>query len=247
MINSFKQIGFSDLKNRTIGELCGSVITGFDIDWASDFILEDVLQLASECGIKPTLFLTHASPLVYKLFKEKKYDFGLHPNFEKLLNGDDSNGKDAADVLHRLMIQFPGVDVVRSHSFTTSSRLKALFRDKNFSVESSFITYGTRTKFPNFWTEFNGMTIVPVTWEDDVWFTLEEGEIGANPSNILQRDALNVLTFHPIHLYLNTTNVAHYNASKYASNNPRELIKYRNNVEFGVRTIFRNIGKLING
>jgi hypothetical protein len=72
------------------------------------------LQLVSEDGINLTLFLTQVSPLVRKLFKEKKNDFGLHHNFEKLLNDDDSNRIDAADVLHRIMIQFPGVDVVRS-------------------------------------------------------------------------------------------------------------------------------------
>jgi hypothetical protein len=186
--------------------------------------LEHVLQLSSDGGIKPTLFLTDIFPLARKLLKEKKYDLGSHSNFKKLLNGDGSNRKDAADVLRRLMTQFPGVDVVRSHSLTTSPRLKVLFRDKNFSVESSFITYGTRTKFPNFWTEFSGITHVSITWEDDVWSALEEGEIGAYPSNTLQRDALNVLTFHAIHLYLNTANFIHYNASRYASSNPRELI-----------------------
>ena len=125
--------------------------------------MEYVLQLTSDGGIKPTLFLTHISPLERKLFKQKKYDLGLHSNFEKLLNGDDGNRKDAADVLRRLMTQFSGVDVVRSYSLTTSPRLKVLFRDKNFSVESSFITHGTRTKFPNFWTEFSGITHVPIT------------------------------------------------------------------------------------
>jgi hypothetical protein len=65
--------------------------------------LERVLQLTSDDGIKPTLFLIHISPLVRKLFKQKKYDLGLHFNFKKLLNDDDSNRKDAADVLRRLM------------------------------------------------------------------------------------------------------------------------------------------------
>ena len=243
----FKQISFGDINNKTEKELCGSVIVGLDIDWASDFILEDTLRLASECGIKPTLFLTHESPLVQKIFKEKKYEFGLHPNFEKLLNGDDSNGLDADDVLNRLMIAFPNVDCVRSHCLTTSSRLKALFRSKNFSVESSFITHGTQKKFPNFWTEWNGIVHVPITWEDDVWFTLEEGEIGARSSSILQSDALNVLTFHPMHLFLNTTDADHYNASREFINNPKELIKFRKTEKFGVRNIFSNIGKVING
>lgn len=242
-----KQIGFGDIKNMTEKELCGSVIISLDIDWASDFILEDALRLASECGIKPTLFLTHQSPLVQKIFKEKKYEFGLHPNFEKLLNGDDSNGLDAEDVLNRLMISFPNVDCVRSHCLTTSSSLKALFKSKNFSLESSFITHGVHKKFPNFWTECTGIVHVPITWEDDVWFTLEEGEIGARPSSILQSDALNVLTFHPIHLFLNTTDADHYKESRDFINNPNELFKYRKVEEFGVRNIFSNIAKMLNG
>ena len=247
MMRYFNQIGFGDVENKTSEELNGSVIIGFDIDWASDFVLEDALLLASECGIKPILFLTHGSSLIHKLFKRKQYDFGLHPNFEKLLNGDDSNGLDAADVLNRLMLEFPGVDVVRSHSLTTSSRLKALFKDNNFSFESSFITHGTEKKFPNFWREWTGMLHVPITWEDDVWFTLNENYNDTARSNILKPDALNVLTFHPIHLFLNTTDALHYENSRKFFNDPQELIKHRNERETGVRTIFRYIGEKISG
>lgn len=246
-MNEFKQIGFGDLKHKTAEELRGAVIVGFDIDWASDFVLEDALQLASDCGIQPTLFVTHGSSLVHNLFKEKNYDFGLHPNFEKLLNGDDSNGIDARDVLQRLIHEFPGVDVVRSHCLTTSSKLKVLFKENNLSVESSFITHGTQSTFPNFWNEWTGVVQVPITWEDDVWFTLEEGEAGAHPERILRRDRLNVLTFHPIHLYMNTTDTHHYQSSKYASQDQKELTKHRKNEEFGVRNIFRNVAKAMAG
>lgn len=246
-MRKLNQIGFSDLRKLTDKELCGSVIIGLDVDWASDFILQDTLQLASDLGIRPTLFLTHESALIRKLFNDKQYEFGLHPNFEKLLGGDSSNGVDANDVLQRLMDKFPEVDVVRSHSLTTSSRLKALFKSKNFFVESSFITHGTETKFPNFWKEWSGMFHVPITWEDDVWFTLEEGEADGKASKILRFDMLNVLTFHPIHLYLNTTDVAHYNASREFLDDPVELIKFRKNDEFGVRTIFTNIANMLKG
>ena len=109
----------------------------------------------SEGEIKPVIFLTHISPLVRKLFKQKKYDFGLHSNFKKLLNGDDGNRKYSANELRRLMTQFLGIDVVRSHSLTISLFLKVLFRDKNFFIKSSFITHETCAKFKNFWTEFN--------------------------------------------------------------------------------------------
>ena len=246
-LKKFKQINFSDLKNMAEEDLRGAVIVGLDIDWASDFIMEDTLKLAYECGVNPTLFLTHQSPLLEKIFKEEKYEFGLHPNFEKLLDGDNSNGSNSADVLDRLIKHFPNVDIVRSHSLTTSSRLKALFKSKNFSFESSFITHGTNGKFPNFWREWNDMVHVPITWEDDVWFTLEGSEISAHPSNVLRPDMLNVLTFHPVHLFLNTTDEAHYNSSREVFSEPEKLIKLRKDKEFGVRDIFKNIGKTIAG
>ena len=83
-MNCFKQISFGDLKKRTEEALCGSVIISLDINWAGNFVLENALQLASECGIKPTLFLIHESPLIEKIFIEKKYEFSVRKIFSNI-------------------------------------------------------------------------------------------------------------------------------------------------------------------
>ena len=123
----FKQIRFSDLSKTSDTELAGKVIIGFDIDWASDFVIANALELASDTGITPTLFLTHQSKLINSLYKDKKYEFGLHPNFDYLLNGNDANGKNAQEVLNKLQQMFPSTKLIRSHSLTSGSRLKTYF------------------------------------------------------------------------------------------------------------------------
>ena len=246
MISKFKQINFRDLKEKNEADLNGATIVGFDIDWASDFIIEDSLRLANEVGIIPTLFLTHNSPLLQKLKKKKKYEFGLHPNFEKLLSGDCSNGNDSVDVLGRLTDVFPDLELIRSHSLTTSSRLKSLFLQSGFCMESSFITHGIEDHFPKVWREWTGLFHVPITWEDDVWFVNNENYTDPYTSKILKVDTLNVLTFHPIHLYLNTNDSLHYSEAKVHQKNPEKLSKFRHYDNIGVRSIFKEIGAAIN-
>ena len=136
MNQNFKQVSFNDLLNRSKRCFDGSVIIGYDIDWASDFILEDALKLAESVGIKPTLFLTHKSQLMLQLFNNRKYEFGLHPNFDYLLNGYACNGCNAEQVLKNLSKVFPNVKLIRSHSLTTGSRLKNIFTKYGFVIES---------------------------------------------------------------------------------------------------------------
>ena len=246
LTQNFKQIKFRDLKNKGEEDLNGAVIPCFDIDWASDFVLEDTLSLAKDVGIDPTVFLTHNSPLQRNIFQKNEYEFGLHPNFEKLLSGDSSNGENSVNVLGRLTHLFPGLDIIRSHCLTTSSRLKSLFHQNNFLIESSLVTHGTNKQFPKLWQEWTGLVHVPITWEDDVWFSLNEGYTNPCTSKVLQLDTLNVLTFHPIHIYLNTTDALHYEQAKEFINDPDKLIKFRRTSKIGVRSIFKDIGARIN-
>ena len=241
------QIEFGDIGHKTDEELNGAVIIGFDIDWAPDFILKDSLELAKTWGIKPTLFFTHESPLCNRIFKQNRFEFGLHPNFEKLLSGDWSNGQDALEVLNRLDQSFPGVKIIRSHSLTTSSKLKALFNKASYEIESSFVTQGTGKRFPNYWDEWTGLRQVPITWEDDIWFSSDRKPVEIDMLEIVKKDTLNVLTFHPIHLFLNTVNHRHYEESKSWMGHAANLMKCRNDGQVGVRSIFERVGALLNG
>lgn len=250
MLNEFKLTLFSDILNTPLSQSSkfnNSVIVGFDLDWASDFVLEDSLSLANEYGVNPALFITHDSPRVRKIFEEGQNEFGLHPNFERLLEGCDANGENSELVLERLTSKFPNLKLIRSHSLTTSSRLKMLFKNYGFLIESSFITHGTNVDFPKFWIDFFGLTQVPITWEDDLWFASNKYYDNPITSEILRPETINVLTFHPIHIYLNTVSSMHYLKAKSFQHDERVLINYRAEGRHGIRSIFEDVCRLING
>ena len=53
-----------------------SICITVDIDWAPDYMLEDVAKLLED--VSPTFFATHDSPKSREL--SKIFDFGIHPN-----------------------------------------------------------------------------------------------------------------------------------------------------------------------
>lgn len=52
-----------------------------DIDWASDFCIEDFLNIVESYGIKPTIFATHESSIINEQIKKEQIEIGIHPNF----------------------------------------------------------------------------------------------------------------------------------------------------------------------
>jgi len=102
----------------------------FDIDWANDDVLADSIDLVEEANISATWFVTHDTPLLKRLRANSKFELGIHPNFNFLLNGDPSNGRNAEEVIDRLLCVVPEAKSVRSHSMTQSSHLLQLFVDR---------------------------------------------------------------------------------------------------------------------
>ena len=51
----------------------------FDIDWAPDFMVEEIINILETYSIKATFFATHDSKVLQKLNFSKNYEVGLHP------------------------------------------------------------------------------------------------------------------------------------------------------------------------
>ena len=53
-----------------------------DIDWAPDFVMDELLETLISAAVKSTWFITHRSPLLEKLREQKSLvELGIHPNF----------------------------------------------------------------------------------------------------------------------------------------------------------------------
>ena len=207
----------------------GRVFLTLDIDWAHDEVLAECVDLVEAAGVPATWFVTHDTPMLARLSANPRFELGLHPNFNPLLAGDASGGG-AADVLQRLQALVPEAKSVRSHSLVQSTGLARLFRDAGLTHECNhFIPVQAGIALKP-WTLWTGLVKVPHGWEDDLACAYGVGLPADAPTGSLQ-----VYDFHPIHVFLNTRTLDHYERTRPLHNRPAELRDHRQAGE-GTRT-----------
>lgn len=197
-----------------------------DIDWAHDNVLLDMIELIEQVNVAATWFVTHDTPLLARLRANPDFELGIHPNFNFLLNGDGRAGRDAAEVIDRLLAIVPEAKCVRSHSITQSSVLLDLFVRRGLTHESNAlipIQAGIELK-P--WKLWSGLTRVPYCWEDDVC-VLYNPSSAESLSLIAASKGIKVFDFHPIHVFLNMENMDRYERTREWHQSPDELLAHR--------------------
>lgn len=195
----------------------------FDTDWAHDEIIADTIDLLDAFGVSATWFVTHGTKVLQRLSESDRYQIGLHPNFNSLLNGDSTNGRSASEVLSSIQKVAPLATAVRSHSLTQSERLIDLFSDRGFSHVSNFFIPFRNDLLLAPWGLWGGVTSVPHCWQDNVALKMPL-EL---PRDLRVRNGLVVVNFHPIHVFLNTESMDRYEGTRHIHQKPQELIKYR--------------------
>lgn len=106
----------------------------FDVDWASDWILEPMIEALDEHKVNATLFATHESSLLKKL-DSSRYEIGLHPNF------DLGDGRYDLEALDRLKDIYPNSVGMRSHSLFFTSRVLQRLETLNIKYESNIFLF----------------------------------------------------------------------------------------------------------
>jgi hypothetical protein len=146
----------------------GKLFVTFDIDWAHDAVLEDTMSLVADVGAAATWFVTHETPLLSDLRSNPRWELGIHPNFNPLLDGTSRSEATAAKAISDLMALVPTAHSVRSHSMTQSSVLLERFRAAGLTHDvNHFIPSGCNMTVKP-WRSWNGLVRVPYIWEDDV-------------------------------------------------------------------------------
>lgn len=141
-----------------------------DTDWASDWAIADLLGLAGEYGIRPTLFATHRSPAILAFANEHPQDLGLHPNFLP----DSTHGAGESDVVEHLRGLFPKAETYRAHCFFDHTRLQRRFWDFGFRYDSNLCLFLQPQLVPLRLS--SGLVRFPVFWEDDVHWAWNNGD-----------------------------------------------------------------------
>lgn len=226
---------FKNIKDITFeGDHSSDIFITLDIDWAADDVLADSIDLIEAAGVAATWFVTHDTVLLDRLRDNDKFELGIHPNFNKLLAGDDDVADNATQIIEGMLEVVPEAVSVRSHSMTQNSVLLDLFKDKGLLHDcNTFVPYQSGVTLSP-WKHWNGIMKVPYFWEDDVACIYENID---QYEQTLQTEGLKVYDFHPIHLFLNTETLSRYEDTRDIHRDASQLISHRNEVDIGSRDV----------
>ena len=194
-----------------------------DFDWASDEVLEESIFRLEQAGAEATWFVTHATPIIERLRENPRFELGIHPNFNFLLEGQDNSGS-AEEVVESLLELVPEAVSVRSHSMLQSSRILQLFRSLGLKYDCNHFIPAHTGIVLRPWVDWNGMIRVPYFWEDDV---AAAENFRSTPRELVTAPGLRVIDFHPIHIALNTRMLETYERARPDHGNMKALRAYR--------------------
>jgi len=205
----------------------------FDIDWVNDSVLLDTIELVESAGISATWFATHNTPLLSRLRSNPMFELGIHPNFNPLLQGDNSKAADALQVIKQAFEIVPDSLSVRSHSIAQSGPILQAFAESGLTHDSNYMVPESAGIPLRPWRMNCGMTEVPYCWADE---HISNGRQSNDFKDIIRRVGLAVFDFHPIHVFINTDSPSSYSKVRPHLSDVERLIKYRNLSSCGARS-----------
>ncbi len=216
------------------------VFLEFDVDWAADFVILDTLKILREYNVQSTWFSTHRSPVLEELKTDADVELGIHPNFVPLLNGDTVFGRNAKEVVERILEIYPDAKSAKAHSLVDGSRILDIYANCGITHDNTFFIDNPIMDYLAPWQLWNGIIRVPLLWEDDYSIV---SYYQRSVEDLLQNQkGLKVFGFHPIHIFLNTECLSRYEKSRPYFRDPNELSNFRYE-GYGVRNKFIEILK----
>jgi polysaccharide deactylase WbmS-like protein len=204
----------------------------FDTDWVPEIVLEFVLDILRSKKIKATIFVTGQYNCLENI-DEDIIEIGLHPNFLQLENAEKT--------LHDIKSLYPKAISLRTHSLVHSSKFWEMYKKNN--VKYTSITYMPYQSQLSPVTMPHEIIELPIFFMDDHY--LEMPNITFDLEQLkLVHPGLKVLSFHPIHLYLNCSSLADYVKAKPYFDRPELLSKFRN-TNRGIYQLFDSLCKHI--
>jgi SAM-dependent methyltransferase len=180
-----------------------------DVDWASDYAIRDFLTLVSGFGIRPTIFATHASPVLTEFEQRGAIELGIHPNFLPR----STHGDDVPSVIERLCGEFPHARSFRSHGFVDHTEITRELYRRGFRYDSNLCLFLQPDLVPL--RHQSGLVRFPVFWEDDVHFANTDGNWRLDDYLAdFTTPGLKVFNFHPFLVAANVPNQAYYTQVK---------------------------------
>jgi len=175
-----------------------------DVDWASEYCIDQFLDLCAEFGICPTIFVTHQSDRLKRAFENGEAEAGIHPNFCE----GSSHGTAISEVISSVMGMVPSARICRSHRFRDGSDIEMALVDAGIEADSNEVRYlAPNLVAYDIWT---GLVRFPVFFEDDVHWQKGGSWDFTDYEEQFFEPGLKVLNFHPFIFALNLADDAGY-------------------------------------
>ena len=225
----FKRISEIDITNKNWVD---QIYITIDVDWASDEVLDDTLNLFIKNKTKATILLTHKTKLIKKITENPLFDIGIHPNFNYLLNGDNRYGENYEEVIDYYLSIVPNSKIVRSHSVTQNTYILDYLKKKGLKFDlNTEIPYSSKINLKPY-RDWTGLIKAPYFWQENISFKYK-WEL--NHKNFIKNKSLKIFNFHPIHIYLNSECMERYENSKLFHKNISKLKSLININNYGIR------------
>lgn len=185
-----------------------NLILTLDIDWAPDFVIDQVAQILIENKVKATWFVTHRSEAIERLRENNElFELGIHPN---MLFGS-THGKTEDEVLTYVKNIVPDAISMRTHGlYQTSNWLIKAAKEYDVLIDVSLFLPKAAYLQPH-QIKWHGSSLwrIPYFWEDDAEM-FEDDPIWSLSDEKLNASGLKVFDFHPIHIAINTDRFEKY-------------------------------------
>jgi len=179
-----------------------------DVDWAPDFIIDQVAFTLIEHSVKATWFITHKSPAIKRLAQYPElFELGIHPNFSE----GSTQGSEPKAIMDHCFELVPDAESMRTHDLVQStSLLKLVMTRYPIKVDVSIFLPYQFSASPFVYRSWEKCLLrIPYAWEDD--HEMEQEHPVWSAEHLLgSAEPLYVLNFHPIHIYLNSRNMNPY-------------------------------------
>ena len=175
-----------------------------DIDWASEAVMYEYFRIINAHEIKPTLFVTHESPLIESNFQSGNVERGIHPNFLP----NSSHGNSFREIIETCIHFAPEAYGFRSHrAFEVTDITHLLKNDFGYKYVSHQISIFQPNVIPIL--HESGLINFPVFFEDG---THLYNKLELNIQEYLHyftKPGIKVISFHPMNFIFNSPSLSY--------------------------------------
>ena len=172
----------------------------FDLDWASEFAVQEALKFLEDFKANATWFLTHTSEQLALMAADGHAHLGVHPNFL----ADSSHGNTISGVIEHVCAFAQPAECFRSHRYFDVTDTNIGLARAGLKFDSNLLTF--MVKMMPF-RHFSGLVRFPCHFEDGTWLAKRRAFDIRELDSLLYSPGPSVFGIHPMHIVLNSPTI----------------------------------------